>query len=713
MRTLAVIAAAAGLLLAGAAEARASSVALLGSDLFFSAGTGEENDVSIVRDGAVYRVTDRGATEVKASDPAECAPTADAQVKECVAAGVGAIVVAVLDGDDRVVVDAAIPADVTGGSGADTIMGGVGDDRLLGDDGADTVLGRDGDDTIVEFAEDADHLDGGPGADSIAAAGGSDTVLGGPGNDRALIGGDGSDMIDGGEGDDLLDGGDGPSGLQLDSDRLVGGPGVDRLEYGHRVDPLVVSLGDGPNDGAPAESDDAAADIELLRGGEGADVLTGGSGNETIDGSGGADVVDGGAGDDRLDGGIDDAAADTLRGGAGNDALEGRTGDDRLEGGDGGDTLIGDVGGDALAGGDGADRLAGGTGDDELDGGGGGDELSGGEGIDTVRYVDRGTLVQVTIDGVANDGEVAVSEDGRTRIEEGARVAEGDDVDATNERVTATRRDDTITGDAQPNALEGASGEDFLVGGGGADTLSGGGASDGILARDGSRDRVTCGPGYDYVLADSRDLVGTRAACEYVDDGSRLSPRARRDVAVRPRCRGQRDAEVSPPGALRGMPLDQRALVPVGTAVDALDCPVTITAADGRGSASAGTLGGGTGMLRVTQRRRPGGRTITRLRAADCTQPGAAAAAGPRAVASRYARARYRRRYGRIAFPAEVRVDAAVMTKRSGVATWSVDDRCGRGATISVTSGRLAVLDLGTDRRVVLGPGDRYRASAP
>jgi hypothetical protein len=118
-------------------------------------------------------------------------------------------------------------------------------------------------------------------------------------------------------------------------------------------------------------------------------------------------------------------------------------------------------------------------------------------------------------------------------------------------------------------------------------------------------------------------------------------------------------------------------------------------------------------LLRVTQRRRAGRAPVTRLRAADCAQPGAAAAGVPRAVAARYARPSYRRRYGRIAFPAEVVVDAAVMTTRSGVATWSVKDRCGRAATISVTSGRLTVLDLGTDRRVELGPGDRYRATAP
>ena len=710
MRALAASAAALALALVGATDAYAGLAGVDRGQLVFAADADEVNDVLIVLDGGSYLVADAVADDVRA-EPGCTQLTV--QSVQCDAAGVTSIGMSLLDGNDTVVIQAPVPAEVAGYSGDDTITGGDGDDLFFGMDGADTIRGGVGNDRMIELDDRGNLLDGGPGSDAINGGVGPDTVLGGPGDDVALFGGEGNDVIDGGAGNDVVDGGDGPSDFQLDSDRLIGGPGVDRISYLRRSDPLRVSLGDGANDGAPTEGDDAAGDIEQLRSGTGGDKLTGGPAADVIDGGPGADVIDGGPGDDRLDGGGDDGAADTLRGAAGGDTLEGRAGDDLLAGGDGADTLDGADGGDALNGGGGPDRLAGGAGDDDLDGGGGGDELSGGEGTDTVRYPDRGTLVQVTIDGVANDGEVAITDQGRTRIEEGARPVEGDNVDASNERVTATRRDDTVAGDRGPNTLEGASGEDFLVGGGGADRLSGGGASDGIIARDGSRDRVTCGPGYDYVVADSRDLVDRRAACEYVDDGSRRGPRARRDVAVRPRCRGTRDAEVSPPGATRGMPVDQRVLVPVGTAVDALDCPVTITASDGRGNTRSGTLRGDTGLHRVTQPRRPGGGTITRLRTTDCRPPTAATAGPPRAVATRYARPRYRRRYGRIGFPIQVVVDAAVMTKRSGVATWSVDDRCGRSARISVTSGRLTVLDLGTDRLVELGPGDRYRATAP
>jgi hypothetical protein len=80
---------------------------------------------------------------------------------------------------------------------------------------------------------------------------------------------------------------------------------------------------------------------------------------------------------------------------------------------------------------------------------------------------------------------------------------------------------------------------------------------------------------------------------------------------------------------------------------------------------------------------------------------------------ARLRKRKYQRVYGNIAFPVEVKVGAAVVSKPRGVATWTVTDRCNRSATIKVTSGRLTVLDLGTDRRVVLGPGGEHTARVP
>jgi hypothetical protein len=90
--------------------------------------------------------------------------------------------------------------------------------------------------------------------------------------------------------------------------------------------------------------------------------------------------------------------------------------------------------------------------------------------------------------------------------------------------------DDEIHGGTQGDLIEGGPGDDKLLGGGvrsgglrsGNDTLVGGpgediiSASDGsdrILARDGGRDRIDCGPGHDVALVDGVDIV---SRCEHV-----------------------------------------------------------------------------------------------------------------------------------------------------------------------------------------------------
>ena len=433
--------------------------------------------------------------------------------------------------------------------------------------------------------------------------------------------------------------------------------------------------------------------------------MIGGPGPDALDGSGGGDTIDGGAGDDRLHGGSD-AVGDTLAGGPGADALDGGAGGDRLAGGDDSDALAGGDGADDLDGGGGSDALEGGAQDDALDGGTGADRLGGGAGIDTVRYAARSGSVEVTIDGVANDGEVTATARGRTRVAEGA-ATEGDNVDATIENATGGGAADTLQGDSASNAIDGGSGEDVLAGGAGADVLSGGARSDAIMARDGSVDRVTCGAGYDYVIADARDRIQPGAGCDYVDDATRRRPRARRDVVVAPRCAAGRDAEISPPRTRRAVPLSRRALVPVGARVDSLDCALKMTVATGGGRARTALLGRGSGEMRVTQRRAAGGRVRTELRTSDCLS---ARASSVPARGARFPQRRYRRRYGRVAFPVTVRTaDVTMQTRPSrGAVTWDVTDRCGRGATVRVTSGRLAVVDLGSDRRVLLGPGDSF-----
>jgi Ca2+-binding RTX toxin-like protein len=182
-----------------------------------------------------------------------------------------------------------------------TIMGGPGPDRLRGTTGPDVICGLGGRDTI----------------EGLGAA---DVLRGGTGHDR-LYGGGAADELDGGDGRDYLSGGTG-------SDELVGGRSVDRASYFTSPTAVTITIGDGPNDGAPGEGDDVQADAEQVAGGRGDDVLVGNqaenrlSGNDGADevtGGSGYDYIIGGAGDDRLDGA--DGEADRFDCGAGTDSV--------------------------------------------------------------------------------------------------------------------------------------------------------------------------------------------------------------------------------------------------------------------------------------------------------------------------------------------------------------------------------------------------------
>jgi hypothetical protein len=74
---------------------------------------------------------------------------------------------------------------------------------------------------------------------------------------------------------------------------------------------------------------------------------------------------------------------------------------------------------------------------------------------------------------------------------------------------------DTLYGGPGDDTLSGGPSKDILVGGPGHDQIDGGGGDDTIGARDGERDRISCGSGNDVVYADRVDLVARD--CEIVD----------------------------------------------------------------------------------------------------------------------------------------------------------------------------------------------------
>jgi Ca2+-binding RTX toxin-like protein len=254
---------------------------------------------------------------------------------------------------------------VEGGSGDDTLTGNSSNNILYGYFGADTISGLDGTDTIeggspllpTSASDLGDTLSGGNGSDSIQGMAGGDTITGGAGLDN-ITDGIGADNVNAGAGRDTINQGPTSNG----NDSLAGGAGSDTVSYSQRTAIVTVTLNGAADDGAAAENDNVADDVENIRGGHAGD---------TIDASGGTAIprsISGGAGNDTLTGG---AAADNISGGDGNDTLNGGLGSDRLFGGDGNDSLFGNDGNDSLSGGDGSDDLHGGDGNDRLNGDGG------------------------------------------------------------------------------------------------------------------------------------------------------------------------------------------------------------------------------------------------------------------------------------------------------------------------------------------------------
>jgi len=154
------------------------------------------------------------------------------------------------------------------------------------------------------------EVDSGAGNDSVAllvaASGltnngfkGPIVLHDGPGDDTFRVQNEGPTTFLDGPGDDEYVGGVGP-------DRFVGGPGADRfasggagdiMDYSGSVEPVHVSISDGPDDGAAGEHDDVAGGrFASILGGAGDDTIV--VGDEPL-----GPTVDGGPGADRLTGG--------------------------------------------------------------------------------------------------------------------------------------------------------------------------------------------------------------------------------------------------------------------------------------------------------------------------------------------------------------------------------------------------------------------------
>ena len=187
-------------------------------------------------------------------------------------------------------------------------------------------------------------------------------------------------------------------------------------------------------------------------------------------------------GDDQVCGG---PGADRLVGGPGDDRLLG--GADRKGVGPGGTFLVGDT----LVGGPGADRLV-----------GGGDTRSVGERRrpDTYSFADAGGPVTVDLSG---SGDGTVRGQGRDTIAVGP--ASG---------IEGTAYADTITGSRRADTVDGGGGNDTIVTGAGADSVF----PDGPAAGEDGRDKVSTGPGRDFVSSlAGRDEISTGGGADFVE----------------------------------------------------------------------------------------------------------------------------------------------------------------------------------------------------
>jgi hypothetical protein len=252
------------------------------------------------------------------------------------------------------------------------------------------------------------------------------------------------------------------------------------------------------------------------------------------------------------------------------DSYYGWDGDETIDAGPGNDNPIEAGGGnDHVTGGPGSDNLVGGPGDDTVDGGPGNDYLegiaytdesntlgsdtySGGGDSDRLTYDSRSDDLDLSLDGVANDGAPGEGDNIGADIvtviggsgadtfagnsySNGFSGGEGDDT------ANGAGGDDNLVGGAGNDRLNGGDGQDVLGGESGNDTLDGGAGvdrfwgdsigacipgycdtgQDVIHARDGSQERVSCGPGTDSAVIDNSDIytndVDLSDRCESAD----------------------------------------------------------------------------------------------------------------------------------------------------------------------------------------------------
>jgi Ca2+-binding RTX toxin-like protein len=190
--------------------------------------------------------------------------------------------------------------------------------------------------------------------------------------------------------------------------------------------------------------------------------------------------------------------------------LQGGDGTDVLTGGNYDDTLTGGLGADIEAGGDHTDTFV------EDAAANGNDSISGGTGSDDkLDYGARTVGVNVSLDGVANDGQPGVELDNVQTDVEFFTLGSGNDTftggpGTAQLRVSAGAGMDTLNGGPVSEGLYGGPDNDTIHGGDGGDLIYGGAGNDHLFGED----------GYDKFIEDADDGVPTVTTANGADDMS-------------------------------------------------------------------------------------------------------------------------------------------------------------------------------------------------
>jgi Ca2+-binding RTX toxin-like protein len=309
---------------------------------------------------------------------------------------------------------------VYGGPGNDTLVEGTvstPNETFSGGAGTDTVDYSARTAAVSVAVDPAGLISSGAGALSLAASTPSvdptmgategdlildaDIILGSTAGDQMMGAVSGSVTLNGGAGNDVFC--QGNDTYKTGTDTLVGGGGVDTVDYSLRTASLTIVMDGKTASGDPSgsgEKDMIGTDIAVVKWGGTAGsthaTVTGNTLNNVFYPGAGTNVINGLAGDDTVMEGDDTAnnTMDTFHGGAGTDVMDYslRTNplvvvmDNATHSGDTANSEVDviDVDVENLYGGSGADQLTGNALDNDIEGNGGDDIIAGMAGNDTL-----------------------------------------------------------------------------------------------------------------------------------------------------------------------------------------------------------------------------------------------------------------------------------------------------------------------------------------